>query len=85
MDNEVTPPGPRHGAPTVPHDYAGLDHEDPEVIIRRCEDVFQRHEVENDQFVCVAEKGIKEEAQKWWFVYKNLCIEWDKFKELHRG
>lgn len=33
----------------------------------------------------VAEKAMKEEPNKLWTAYKNLSIEWDKFKELLRG
>lgn len=53
-------------AAAAPSDYASLDHEDPEVFLRRC----------------IAEEAMKKEAQKWWAVYKNLSVEWDKFKEL---
>lgn len=42
---------------TASPDYAGLDHEDPEVFIRRFEGLLRRHEVEDEQRVRVAEKA----------------------------
>lgn len=46
-------------APIAPPDSAGLDHKDPEEFIRRCKDLFRRHEAEDDQRVRIFEKAMK--------------------------
>ena len=66
-------------------EFAGRDHEDPEVFIRECITSFNVNRTEVHARVRLASRGLKENAAHWWAAYKNLNINWDKFCELLRN
>ena len=66
-------------------EFSGQDHEDPENFIRECEDSFNAINTEMHTRARLASRALKDDAAKWFAVYKNLNLTWVKFCELLRN
>lgn len=66
-------------------EFAGRDYEDPNVFIRGCEEAFLANNTENHARVRNASRALRDDAARWWSVYKNLNLSWHKFCELLRS
>ena len=66
-------------------EFAGRDHEDPEVFLRGCLESFEVNQTEEHARVRLASRSLKDDATRWWAVYSNLNISWTKFCELLRN
>ena len=66
-------------------EFSGQDHEDPEHFIREYEDSFNAINTEMHTRARLASRALKDDAAKWFAVYKNLNLTWVKFCELLRN
>ena len=66
-------------------EFAGQDHEDPENFIRGCEEAFNSGNTEMHMRARLASRALKDDAARWFAVYKNLNLTWIKFCELLRN
>lgn len=65
-------------------EFSDKDHEDPEIFLRACEDTFRLNNIEPHLRVRQASRSLKDDAARWWAVYKGLNMTWFKFCELIR-
>ena len=71
------------GAPKPPGPtFAGLDHEDPMVFIRKCENFFAAAAIDPVDWTEVVIKYLTDSAAKWFEVYKDLSLPWTKYQSL---
>ena len=66
-------------------EFSGQDHEDPENFIRGCEEAFYSGNTEMHMRARLASRALKDDAARWFAVYKNLNLTWIKFCELLRN
>ena len=67
---------------TSPPTFSGLDHEDPTIFLKECENYFSQATIEPAQWSRMVHNSLKDSASKWWEVYKNLNLPWSKFRDL---
>ena len=66
-------------------EFSGQDHEDPENFLRECEQTFDASHTEMHLCSRLASRALKDDAARWFAVYKNLNLTWIKFCELLRN
>ena len=66
-------------------EFSGRDHEDPNLFIQECEDIFYIHRIELHMRTRFASRALKDDAARWWAVYRNLALSSEKLSELLRG
>ena len=66
-------------------EFAGQDHEDPENFLRECDQSFDATNTEAHMRARLASRALKDDAARWFTVYKNLNLTWPKFCELIRN
>ena len=66
-------------------EFSGQDHEDPENFIRECEQTFDASHTEMHLRSRLASRALRDDAARWFAVYKNLNLTWIKFCELLRN
>ena len=66
-------------------EFSGKDYEDPNVFIRGCVDSFEVNRIEAHSRVRLAARCLKDDAARWWVIYKNMNLSWAKFCELLRN
>ena len=66
-------------------EFAGQDHEDPENFLRECDTSFRATNTEMHMRARLASRALKDDAARWFAVYKNLNLTWEKFCELIRN
>ena len=62
--------------------FSEHDHEDPLTFLREREEHFESTETEPSQWTHLAGKALEEPASKWWELFKNISVTWEKFKEI---
>ena len=62
-------------------EFSGQDHEDPENFIRECEQTFDTSHTEMHLRSRLAFRALRDDAARWFAVYKNLNLTWIKFYE----
>ncbi|KAL7296569.1 hypothetical protein TKK_0010000 [Trichogramma kaykai] len=70
--------------PTLP-EYTGLDYEDPNRYLTKCQEYVTALQIPDANKVCVLEKGLKGAAEKWWLCYKPMSLPFERFSELLRA
>ena len=55
-------------------EFAGQDHEDPENFLRECEQGFNATNTEMHMRARLASRALKEDAARWFAVYKSLSL-----------
>ena len=66
-------------------EFSGQGHEDPENFIRECEQTFDASQTEMHLRSRLASRALKDDAARWFAVYKSLNLTWVKFCELLRN
>ena len=66
-------------------EFAGQDHEDPENFLRECDTSFRATNTEMHMRARLASHALKDDATRWFAVYKNFNLTWEKFCELIRN
>ena len=61
-------------------EFHGRSHEVQ--YLRRCEEYITAYQIPDGQRTKVIEKGLRNDAEKWWQSYKVLNFEWQRFREL---
>ncbi|CAB0034672.1 unnamed protein product [Trichogramma brassicae] len=65
--------------------FEGLDHEDPEDYLRKCEAFFTRARIDEDQKVPTLQQALRGEARKWWAPFEFLDLPFEEFQRLVRA
>uniref|UniRef100_A0ABD2X6X6 Retrotransposon gag domain-containing protein n=1 Tax=Trichogramma kaykai TaxID=54128 RepID=A0ABD2X6X6_9HYME len=66
--------------PTLP-EYTGLDYEDPDRYLTKCQEYVTTLQIPNANKVSVLEKGLKGAAEKWWLCYKPMNLSFERFSD----
>lgn len=69
--------------PSLP-EFHGQDHENPETYLEHCTSYLTAYNIPDDQKVFTLEKGLKNDAEKWWQCYYTVGVNWQRFQELIR-
>ncbi|CAB0041647.1 unnamed protein product [Trichogramma brassicae] len=67
-----------------PHFWDGLDYEDPDRYLTKCQEYVTALQIPDANKVSVLEKGLKGAAEKWWLCYKPMSLSFQRFSELLR-
>ncbi|CAB0040091.1 unnamed protein product [Trichogramma brassicae] len=70
--------------PSLP-EYHGLDYEDPNQYLTKCEEYCTALQIPEGQRVAALQKGLKDAADKWWQCYKPMGLTYARFAELLRA
>ncbi|CAB0037208.1 unnamed protein product [Trichogramma brassicae] len=73
------------GIRPVTPSFEGLDHEDPEDYLRKCEAFFTRARIDEDQKVPTLQQALRGEARKWWAPFEFLDLPFEEFQRLVRA
>ncbi|CAB0036923.1 unnamed protein product [Trichogramma brassicae] len=73
------------GIRPVTPSFEGLDHEDPEEYLRKCEAFFTRARIDEDQKVPTLQQALRGEARKWWAPFEFLDLPFEEFQRLVRA
>ncbi|CAB0039647.1 unnamed protein product [Trichogramma brassicae] len=67
--------------PAVPT-FSGLDHEDPDKYLEKCQAFITGQRLQAEQQVPTLQEGLQGEAKKWWLPYQIMELDYERYSQL---